>query len=326
MRVRLPLVMIGGALFVAACSDSSTGPSPATPSQEPQPVTGIFKTRQAVAADWALMAAKGGGGAGGRNGGTGITYHGGPVIFQQKVAAVYWGTSVIYNGGPTPGTTGTGAQDGSLVGFFLRNLGGSAYFNINTTYFNGTGTHVQNSVTYSQYWADNAAPGAKVTDAQLQAEVVKGLSSGALTYDPNTLYHVFTGPNVNLGGGFGTQYCAYHSHFTWNGLDVKYSAMPYDLTFPNACSALSGSPNNDSAADAEVNTMAHETEETTTDEDLNAWFDRRGEENADKCAWMFGTTYVSANGAVANERIGGKDFLVQMNWINLGSGGCRQGF
>lgn len=324
MRVRLPLVMIGGALLVAGCSDSGTGPSAATSSQEPQPVTGIFKTRQAVAAEWALMAAKGGGG-GAKPGNTGIQYHGGPVIFQQKVAAVYWGSGVIYNGGPTPGTTGSGVQDGSLIGFFLRNLGGSPYFNINTTYFDGTGTHIQNSVTYTQYWADNSAPGATVSDAQLQAEVVKGLNSGALTYDPGTLYHVFTGPNINLGGGFGSSYCAYHGHFTWNGNDVKYSAMPYDETFPTACAALNGSPNGDVAADAEVNTLAHETEETTTDEDLNAWFDRRGNENADKCAWMFGTTYTTGNGSTANVKIGGKDFLVQMNWINSGSGGCRQG-
>ncbi|HZH41564.1 MAG TPA: hypothetical protein VFD85_11160 [Gemmatimonadales bacterium] len=326
MRVRLPLAMIGGALLVAGCSDTTTGPTTASSSAQQQPVTGIFKTRQAVAEEeGGLMAARGGNGGGGNKGGTGIFYHGGPVIFQQKVAAVYWGTSIIYSGGPTPGSTGTGSQDGSLIGFFLRNLGGSSYFNINTTYFDGTGTHVQNAVSYTQYWADNSAPAAKVTDAQVQAEVAKGLASGALTYDPSTLYHVFTGPNINLGGGFGTQYCAYHGHFTWNGLDVKYSAMPYDLTFPSACTALNGSPNSDPAADAEVNTLAHETEETTTDEDLNAWFDRRGEENADKCAWQFGTTHVTGNGSTANVTIGGKDFLVQMNWINSGNGGCRQG-
>ncbi|HKR56732.1 MAG TPA: hypothetical protein VJS20_10545, partial [Gemmatimonadales bacterium] len=77
MRVRLPLVMIGGALVVAGCSDSGTGPNAAAPSvsQQEQSVTGIFKTRQAVAADWGLMAAKGGNGGAGK-GGTGIQYHG----------------------------------------------------------------------------------------------------------------------------------------------------------------------------------------------------------------------------------------------------------
>ena len=43
--------------------------------------------------------------------------------------------------------------------------------------------------------------------AMLQA----GFTSGALTYDPNTLYAIFTPGKVNLGGGFGTQYCAYHT-------------------------------------------------------------------------------------------------------------------
>src|SRR5207249_8523178 len=77
-------------------------------------------------------------------------------------------------------------------------------------------------------------------------------------------------------------YCAYHGNFDWNGNDVKYAAMPHDIDFFD-CNALNGSPNDDPAADAEVNTLAHETEETNTDEDLNAWYDNSGNENADKC-------------------------------------------
>src|SRR2546422_8464964 len=92
---------------------------------------------------------------------------------------------------------------------------------------------------------------------------------------------------------------------------------------PIYCNALSGSPNNDAAADAEVNTLAHETEETNTDEDLDAWYDNSGNENADKCAWNFGTTYTTANGSTANMQIGTKDFLVQQNWVNANGGGCR---
>jgi hypothetical protein len=53
----------------------------------------------------------------------------------------------------------------------------------------------------------------------------------------------------------------------------------------------------------------------------NAWFDTRGYENADKCAWTWGSTY-SAGGSVANMVIGTKNFLVQQNWVNAGSGGC----
>ena len=51
--------------------------------------------------------------------------------------------------------------------------------------------------------------------------------------------------------------------------------------------------------------IAHELEEAVTDPDLNAWYDSRGYENADKCAWTFGTTYTAANGAEANMTLGG---------------------
>jgi len=255
----------------------------------------------------------------------GIYYHGGPVILAQKVAAIYWSSKTIYAGGPAPGTTGPGSADGSLIGYFLNNLGGSPYYNINTTYTDGAGTAIQNSVTYTEFWASNTnvpLPVVPVTDLQMQNRIIAGFTNGQLTYDPSTLYLIFSDQLVNLGGGFGSVYCAYHGNFSWNGNDVKYAAMPHDIDFFD-CNALSGSPNNDAAADAEVNTLAHETEETNTDEDLDAWYDNSGNENADKCAWNFGTTYKTANGSTANMQIGTKDFLVQQNWINANGGGCR---
>ncbi len=255
----------------------------------------------------------------------GIYYHGGPVIHAQKVAAIYWSRRTIYQGGPAAGSAGAGSADGSVIGYFLNNLGGSPYYNINTTYTDGVGTPISNSVTYTQFWAANTnvpMPVVPVTDSQMQSQIIAGFNSGKLTYDPSTLYLIFSDTLVNLGGAFGTVYCAYHGNFTWNGNDVKYAAMPHDIDFFD-CNALTGSPNNDPAADAEVNTLAHETEETNTDEDLDAWYDNSGNENADKCAWMFGTTYTTGNGATANMRLGTKDFLVQMNWINASGGGCR---
>jgi hypothetical protein len=35
-----------------------------------------------------------------------------------------------------------------------------------------------------------------------------------------------------------------------------------------------------------------------TDPLLNAWYDRLGEENADKCAWTFEPTYRSTDGSL----------------------------
>ena len=264
---------------------------------------------------------------GGGGGGTGIFSHGGPIVYNPRIVAIYWSNGTIYNGGPAAGTAGTGSADGSLVGLFLRSLGGSGYWNINNTYTDGSGGRVANSLNYAAYWADNTnvpASGSSVSDAAVQAEVAKGLTSGALTFDPSTLFAVFSANGVNLGGGFGTQYCAYHGHFTWNGNDVKYAVMPYDAQFPSACTDGTGiSPTSDFAAAAEVNTLAHETEETMTDEDLNAWYDRRGNENADKCAWNFGATTATSTGT-ANQTLGGVNWLIQMNWLNANSGGCVQ--
>lgn len=98
--------------------------------------------------------------------------------------------------------------------------------------------------------------------------------------------------------------------------------MAYDYAYPALCTNSAGSPNNDPGADAEVSVLAHEIEETTTDMMGNAWYDSRGYENADKCAWNFGTTYTTSNGALANVSLGGKNYLVQQNWQNAGSGGC----
>ena len=319
------LLGVGAGLLVVACRPESRSPTqpPTTPPANPlafelqHPGTHIMllhgQTRPGVARSNAAAADNG------------IYYHGGPIIYAQKVAAIYWSTRTIYPGGPAPGTQGPGSGDGSLVGFFMSHLGGSPYYNINTTYDDGVGTHIQNSVTYTQYWAANTnvpLPLVPVLDQQIQDQVIAGFTSGNLTYDPNTLYLVFSDALVNLGGGFGIVYCAYHGNFSWNGNDVKYGAMRHDIDFFD-CNALNGSPNNDPAADAEVNTLAHETEETNTDEDLNAWYDNAGNENADKCAWDFGATYTTSNGSTANMQVGGSDFLVQQNWVNANGGGCR---
>jgi len=325
-------------LVLTACSESTSSPnraiSPddASRSQSPDLVdeTGrhVFHTKQWFAND-ALQNARPGGGGGGTN--TGIYYHGGPVLLSgTKVAAVYWAAGRIFSGGPAVDTHGAGSADGSLVGYFLSHLGGSGYFNINSTYNDGAGHAIANVVNYTQYWANgtNAPSGTQsVSDAEMLAMLQSGFASGNLTYDAGTLYAIFTSGSVNLGGGFGTQYCAYHYHgtVTVGGVSqtVLYAAMPYNYAYPSACTD-GAAPNGDPAADAEVNTLAHEVEETTTDLLGNAWFDHRGYENADKCAWNFGTRSLSSG--QANITVGAKNFLVQQNWLNTGSGGCAQSY
>lgn len=328
-----------GALLLAACSDQPTATTPSAADQ-PQATRhlGVAPVRTPNGPLYANNgnelnhgnAKPGGGGAAAT--GTGISFHGGPVLqAQTNVAAVYWAASTIYPGGPTPGATGAGSADGSNVGFFMSHVGGSPYFNINTTYTNASGTAIRNVVNYTQFWANNSysvpTGTARVTDAQMLSMLQYAFANGKLTYDPNTLYAIFTSGTVNLGGGFGTQYCAYHSwgNVTIGGVSkqVLYAAMPDAYAKASACSNGTKSPNNDPHADAVVSVLVHEIEETTTDMNGNAWYDSTGYENADKCAWNFGTTFTTANGGVANVTLGGRSFLIQQNWINSGTGGCR---
>ncbi|MEO7369210.1 MAG: hypothetical protein ABIZ36_14735, partial [Gemmatimonadaceae bacterium] len=72
-------------------------------------------------------------------------------------------------------------------------------------------------MAYTSYWANNtSAPTGtqNVTDAQMIAMLQSGFNSGKIAYDASTLYLIFTAGQVNLGGGFGTQYCGYHTHGT----------------------------------------------------------------------------------------------------------------
>ncbi|HSR08245.1 MAG TPA: hypothetical protein VLM42_13915, partial [Bryobacteraceae bacterium] len=45
-------------------------------------------------------------------------------------------------------------------------------------------------------------------------------------------------------------------------------------------------------------------------------------ENADKCAWTFGSEYKATNGSLANMKLGARDYLIQQNWVNAGGGYC----
>jgi hypothetical protein len=153
------------------------------------------------------------------------------------------------------------------------------------------------------------------------------ITSGALPKDTNAVYFVLTSSDVNATSGFCTQYCGWHTHGTIGGSDIKYAFIGNPDRCPSACEEQTlASPNGNAGADGMASIISHELEEAVTDPDLNAWYDNRGQENADKCAWTFGTEGTASNGSKYNQTFGARQFLIQQNWVNASGGYCATSY
>ncbi|MGE5233562.1 MAG: hypothetical protein ACM3OB_05585 [Acidobacteriota bacterium] len=251
-------------------------------------------------------------GTGGGGSSNGINYHGGPVMVNSAGTDIYY---IWY--GSWSGNSAT-----TILTDLGQSIGGTPYFNINTTYYNGSNVHVTNAVNYQGAYSVSAYLGTSLTDAQIQQVVSDAIAGGHLPSNTNAIYFVLTSSDVTASSGFCTQYCGWHTHGTIAGSDIKYSFVGNPDRCPSSCAAQTTSPNGNAGADGMASIIAHELEEATTDPDLNAWYDRRGYENADKCAWKFGTEYTTSNGSKANMNFGGRDWLIQQNWVNASGGYC----
>lgn len=102
--------------------------------------------------------------------------------------------------------------------------------------------------------------------------------------------------------------------------EVVYSNEPYGLTADCQVPGVP-SPNGNADADTASTAAAHEMTEAITDPNGNAWFDARGEEIGDKCAYIYApNTWDSGK---ANQMWGGHYFELQLMYDNHRSA-CEQ--
>jgi hypothetical protein len=244
-------------------------------------------------------------------GGNGIRYHGGPIMVGEiHPYAIWYGN---WTGNTTP----------TIVTDFFGNVGVSPYFKINTTYTDSSKNIVSGPVALKGSITVGGNYKRTLSDADVKQIVADSISSGGLPRDASGVYFVLTSADIGESSGFLTSYCGWHTSATLGSTDIKYSFVGDASKNLSACAGQTGSsPNGNVAGDAMVNVIAHELEEAATDPDLNAWYDFTQKENADKCAWKFGTTYTSANGAKANMKLGARDYLIQQNWLNAAGGSC----
>lgn len=247
--------------------------------------------------------------------GNGMDYNGGPIMSGNINVYLIW-----Y--GNWSGDTAT-----TILPDFMSHIGGSSYFNINTTYSDSNDNVVANIVTYAGSTTDSYSQGTQLTDAAVEAIVSAAITGGRLPADAAGVYFVLTSPDVNETSGWCSQYCGWHTHGTIEGTDIKFAFIGDPANCSNCLPPANqtSSPNGNVGADAMASVMAHELEESATDPDLNAWIDPPSVENADLCAWTYGHTIAvpATNNAAANVVLGDRAYLIQQNWINEYGGGCR---
>src|SRR5438552_15015424 len=250
--------------------------------------------------------------------GNGIDYHGGPVMLDPHNIYFIW-----Y--GNWSGNTAT-----TILPDLINGLGGSSYFNTNTTYGDNN-NNIANTATMAGQIFDNYSQGTALGTGGVQAAVTNALNAGSLPSDSNGIYLVLTSPDVTEGN-FCVTYCGYHTARIINGTNIKFGfvgnpATQCPSTAQTRCSIQSATPNGNEGADAMANVMAHEINETVTDPDLNAWFSgNTGGEVGDLCNFNFGNPFLAPNAALANMTLNGRNFLIQQNWVNDSKGFCAMRF
>jgi hypothetical protein len=194
-------------------------------------------------------------------------------------------------------------------------IGGSGYAHTNSEYYDGSGNVNTSSISKGSDITDTSAtPSGAPSTSQVLAEVAKVTNNRPVA---NAYYPVYSDqPRGNAG------YCAWHSSGTINGIQVQFGFF-FNLDGDPGCDP--GAPTtlgHSQGLSALANVSGHELSEVLTDPQLNAWYDQRGSENADKCAWTF-------NGLVT---IGAQSWKIQGNWSNAAAntnsgyanGGCIQ--
>lgn len=300
IRIQSTLKLIGiatVAAVLAACSGTATTPtlpasgSHTTQSTVPRSVMGtngevmtFFYTKQTELGGFVSP----GVGLGGRqtmskHSASGMSYHGGPVQTAPKLYIVEWGTW---------GSSGDPDGVASYYNSFINGIGGSQWLSSVTQYGEPASPYVGNSANiYSGVWNDTSSIPSLTSSSTYQSRIAAEAQKAAAhfgNYTSNASYVIMLPHNVavyNFAADSNSlsAYCAWHSYTTANGSTIAYTNFPYMPDAGASCGV--GSVNSPGTLDGVSIVGGHEQAETETDPLLNAWYEGRGSENGDLCAW-----------------------------------------
>jgi hypothetical protein len=208
---------------------------------------------------------------------------------------IFWGTSwQNYTGDKVSGLTN-----------FYDGMNNSNYGSTTDEYTATGGVTIIDSIASASALYDySAAPTGAPATSTIASEVCKVLAANKITppADGNGYYPVYIDQPRGSAG-----YCAWHSNTTCGGVHVAF-AFFFKLDGDAGCDPQSTVSGESQGLAALANVSGHELSEARTDVDGTAWFDRQGNENADKCAWVFPNNYLTFSN--------GTQWKVQPNWSN----------
>ena len=232
-----------------------------------------------------------------------LLWHNGVVKHSTTVVPVFWGSR--WSSSSFVGDKVSGLDS------LYKGIGNTAYLRTNGEYYDASGSVGLGVGKNTDLTDTSATPtGAPSTNAVLQ-EVAKVTGNHPVA---GAYYPVYS--DQPRGSA---RYCAWHSSGTINGTEVQFGFF-FNLDGDPGCDP--GSPSSlghSQGLAALANVTGHELSEMLTDPRLDAWYDQKGAENADKCAWTFGGTV----------SIGGQSWKIQGNWsnaaANAGTGYANRG-
>ncbi|HEY6212151.1 MAG TPA: hypothetical protein VIW45_07690 [Vicinamibacterales bacterium] len=231
-----------------------------------------------------------------------LIYHGGTVMHGTIVEPIFWGTSWA---------TDTSDKQTGLA-LFYNGIGGSSYATTNTEYTDGGG-NASAVITLGNVHAD---PSAATANGQQTGPILAEVCKVVPNPQPNGYYPVYTDEPRGHA-----RFCAWHSTGTCTtptgSVQVQF-AFFFKLDGDAGCDPQDPSTTHSQGLEALANVSGHELSETLTDNHLDAWYDANGAENADKCAWTFGTAHLT----FTNQ----SQWKIQGNWSNAAYDSPTRGY
>jgi hypothetical protein len=277
---------------------------------------------------------------------TQVVYHGGSVMRNVTLHTLFWAPpGYRFDGSPGPGVLG---YEPLIKEFLLDVAHDSAspqnVFSTLTQYPDGRGPGstrmvydpVADSVDLTAPYptpvnrcASPSGVAVCVTDLEVEQEIDRVIGpNNSTARGLSNVWIVLLPPDVDEC----TQpeqcatntYAGYHSEFDLGHGPTVYVMLPDPLVefTPPPGSDPQGNPE----AEASIDTVAHEIEESITDPIGTGWLDPTGFEVADKCESPEQGTPLgyAPDGSPYNQLIAGHEYLIQDMWSNAASGCVQQ--